>query len=931
MKKVLKFVKGKKDERKDESGGLTPSQSGDLISPAQTPEDERFLGLDSSFGYVVDFNGKDKSLTKLHKAAWQGNLDKLKSALKKVDIDASDKHNRTALHFAVVQGHPNIVWFLLGNNANTSVCDDDGCTPLLKAIECGHKECLKLLLERSTDINATDYTGNTGLHVAVKQGSLDIVSVLLSKNANTEVSNNAGDYPLHIATKSENKDLVDLLVNSGADVNVLDRENRTPLMLAAKSGNALLTDLFVEYGSQLTVVDSNGWAADDYALLGGHDDIASSLKALIRAKKEKSKEIQGVHEQNAASESNKEDENSVSWGDNPSSNSSDKTDRVAKKLKEFFRTCSKDEETGNEAIALAKPKDKEEDTIESPNSEVMPPFCQPPRSWDMIQAGMIDGNKPGSETKRLGITTLGTLHSRRESFTEGQSVNSPRFTLSLNRRKGAKGSNSFAKQRLSFNEEVTLKQMTFENSKIRSDDKAPVVAAAVVSRNITGDDPETDVNCKSMDVKEVPSDISDGIQPADSSDWDSSEKDSGTLGRPDTMKMSEEIWVSETKEAGFPSPPSALELGADMARSLKYMKGVSEDYPLGSTAERNLWRNAYETHSLDCLEEKSHVESGRLESEVGYFQQQSTSSLRWKSQEIPRRQKSLDRLVDVNKRINEQLECYDQALRELAETSTRKNSLSAASEKSFNSVNYYSLPSSKVRVTDGDTERNSVPKMRPTGKPTNGGPCRTPPQTSTCLTAEKCDNNEELGQEHRETVKVNEEADVRKAKRQILMAMRDVKHAIQVSSVFKTSFDDQVLSPLTKPENSVELDDSDSPKRTAGDTEKGSPQGLAFFSLGRQETVLERKSSSSGTDEPTLWLQNNGHGKQDNGSDEDVSEISEERGHKRVSPFSPLGVIYQEIKNERRSDEKDSPVELDDINLKTEGGGVRSSLFRRFK
>lgn len=462
MKKVFKFVKGKRDDKNKESGGITPSQSGDLTSPAQTPEDERFLGLDTSSGYIVDFCGKDKTLTKLHKAAWQGSLDKLKSALKKIEIDAVDRHNRSALHFAVVQGHPNIVWFLLGNNAKMTICDDEGKTPLLKAIECGHKECMTLLLERGADINNTDYSGNTGLHIAAKQGSLDIASALLQRGADFEISNNCGEYPLHIATRAQNKDLVELLLRCGASVNVFDRENRTPLMLAAKHGNLLLAQLFFEYGAQLTVVDSNGWTAEDYALLGGHQNVASELKTLI--KNEGAKDGFTLETHNEEDEENiKSNENSGTWND--SQISEEPKDPISQKLQQFFKKCSNEE-------VDAQDNDNLED---SPGSGVVPPPCQPPRSWDIIQAGMIDDTKDGEEPKRRSITTLGTLHSRRESFTEALANNTqnevPRYTLSLNRRKDVKRNNSFAKQRLSFNEEESLKSWINDDGSIKDVEK----------------------------------------------------------------------------------------------------------------------------------------------------------------------------------------------------------------------------------------------------------------------------------------------------------------------------------------------------------------------------------------------------------------------------------------------------------------------------
>lgn len=135
MRKVLKFVKGKREDKKEHgSSGRGFGPFCDLPSTVDqsTPTEESCTGSEQGFGYCVDLSGKDKTITKLHKAAWQGNLEKLKVNMKKIDMNVADRLNRTALHLAAAQGHANIVWFLLGNKANFNICDNEGKTPFLK-------------------------------------------------------------------------------------------------------------------------------------------------------------------------------------------------------------------------------------------------------------------------------------------------------------------------------------------------------------------------------------------------------------------------------------------------------------------------------------------------------------------------------------------------------------------------------------------------------------------------------------------------------------------------------------------------------------------------------------------------------------------------------------------------------------------------------
>lgn len=135
MKKVINFVKGRRDDKKDRvtSSNICVEITNPLGHKVPS-EDEHILGLQSGYGYDIDISGRDKSMTKLHKGAWQGNIEKVKLYLKKFDINVIDEFNRTPLHLAAAQGHTNIVSFLLNNKAIPDIPDNDGMTPFLKVL-----------------------------------------------------------------------------------------------------------------------------------------------------------------------------------------------------------------------------------------------------------------------------------------------------------------------------------------------------------------------------------------------------------------------------------------------------------------------------------------------------------------------------------------------------------------------------------------------------------------------------------------------------------------------------------------------------------------------------------------------------------------------------------------------------------------------------
>jgi hypothetical protein len=59
-----------------------------------------------------------------------------------------------------------------------------------------------------------------------------------------------------------------------------------------------------------------------------------------------------------------------------------------------FLPPSSDDEISEESIHSPRVQEmKEEDIQDSPRSCVIPPPCKPPRSWDLIQSGVIDDPK----------------------------------------------------------------------------------------------------------------------------------------------------------------------------------------------------------------------------------------------------------------------------------------------------------------------------------------------------------------------------------------------------------------------------------------------------------------------------------------------------------------------------------------------------------
>ncbi|KAF4094797.1 ankyrin repeat domain-containing protein 26 isoform X3 [Onychostoma macrolepis] len=242
MKKIFNFKKKK--------GSPSPSETGSVLS--------------------ASYDVKEKDLGKVHKAAFSGDVAKLRQLAKKNDLNQLDKENRTALHIACACGHTDVVQFLVESKVKLNLCDNQNRSALMKAVQCEQDRSVSLLLEHEADPNLVDINGNTALHLAARIPSLPMVLQLLEHSANINAQNKDGNTPLILTVMENHADMTELLLKEGADVNVKNQEQRSALMIAACNGQISMVRLLLQYDADITVKDDKGWSSDDYAVMNGH-------------------------------------------------------------------------------------------------------------------------------------------------------------------------------------------------------------------------------------------------------------------------------------------------------------------------------------------------------------------------------------------------------------------------------------------------------------------------------------------------------------------------------------------------------------------------------------------------------------------------------------------------------------------------------------
>jgi len=186
----------------------------------------------------------------LHRAAWQGDLPKLKVLIASgANLDARDARGRTPLHVATHARQREAVKLLAKAGANLDALEDDRYDAVTIASVADDPATLALLL--SLGANAGQVTSRydgTALIAAAHLGHDEVVRKLIAAGAPLDHVNNLhwtavieaivlGDGgPRHQRTLAA-------LIDAGANLKLTDRQGNTPLQLASARGYTAMVKL----------------------------------------------------------------------------------------------------------------------------------------------------------------------------------------------------------------------------------------------------------------------------------------------------------------------------------------------------------------------------------------------------------------------------------------------------------------------------------------------------------------------------------------------------------------------------------------------------------------------------------------------------------------------------------------------------------------
>jgi ankyrin repeat protein len=196
-----------------------------------------------------------------------------------IEQKASD--GSTALYLATQFGYPQIVKLLLDSGANPNIVNKNGTSALAAAVSAGNTDLVQLLITVKSDLGWRDKEGKN-LLMFIRDGDTNTAKLLIDNGVDVNCTDNDGMTVLMYASmKKKNEEVVKLLLKSGANPNTIKGGGYTALMQAITNYNYETVKALIAAGTDLSIVNSRGETALIEAVQYGQSE---SVKLLLAAK-----------------------------------------------------------------------------------------------------------------------------------------------------------------------------------------------------------------------------------------------------------------------------------------------------------------------------------------------------------------------------------------------------------------------------------------------------------------------------------------------------------------------------------------------------------------------------------------------------------------------------------------------------------------------
>ncbi|XP_034761188.2 protein phosphatase 1 regulatory inhibitor subunit 16B-like isoform X2 [Acipenser ruthenus] len=190
-----------------------------------------------------------------------------------VDPNLCNDDGLTALHQCCIDNYEEIAKILLNRGANVNARDNELWTPLHAAATCGHASLVKVLIQQGADLLAVNSDGNMPYDLCEDDPTLDIIEMAMANRGITQEMINE----MRVAVEKRMISDIQELLQSRQDLSKTDEQGATLLHIAAANGYIQAAELLLEQGAQVDIRDIDGWLPLHAAACWGQIQVAELL------------------------------------------------------------------------------------------------------------------------------------------------------------------------------------------------------------------------------------------------------------------------------------------------------------------------------------------------------------------------------------------------------------------------------------------------------------------------------------------------------------------------------------------------------------------------------------------------------------------------------------------------------------------------------
>ncbi|XP_012658199.1 ankyrin repeat and death domain-containing protein 1B [Otolemur garnettii] len=211
-------------------------------------------------------------------ATRSNNLDFMEKLFeKKVNINAVNNMNRTALHFAVGGNHLSVVNFLLKHKARVDVADKHGLTAIYLAAWSGNLDIMFMLVRAGADQRAKNQDGMNALHFASQSNNVCIVEYLIQDLHLQDLNqpDEKGRKPFLLAAERGHVEMIEQFIFLHLHTSEKDKEGNTSLHLAAQHGHTPAVQVLLTQWEEINEMNELSISGLQMATRNGHASLVN--------------------------------------------------------------------------------------------------------------------------------------------------------------------------------------------------------------------------------------------------------------------------------------------------------------------------------------------------------------------------------------------------------------------------------------------------------------------------------------------------------------------------------------------------------------------------------------------------------------------------------------------------------------------------------